>query len=77
MKRKWNVVIKILVSVYLLMSLVFMGNLSLIVLDFKPILPVSLTSSILELVIGNFMITISISFVFGALAAWIVLDSKK
>ena len=77
MRKIKNVTIKVLVCACLLMSLVFVCNLSLIVLDFKPILSVSLTNSILELVIGNFVITVFISFVFGALAAWAVIDSKK
>lgn len=70
-------ILRILACVYLLMSLVFMGNLSLILFDFKPILPDSLTNIIFKLVLGNFTIACFISCIFGFLIACLVRPLKS
>lgn len=76
-KIKSVIILKILVCAYLLMGLVFMGNLFLISLNFKHILPDSLTNIIFELVLGNFMIASFVSFSFGCLATWLILGLKS
>jgi len=76
-KKIINDIIKILVCAYLLVNLVFMGNLSLISFNFEPVLPDSLTSIILKLVLENFIIASFVSFVFGALTTWLILGLKS
>lgn len=72
-----NSILKILVCAYLLMGLVFMGNLFFVSFNFKPILPDSLTNIIFELVLGNFIIAFFVSFVFGCLTTWLILGFKS
>jgi len=71
-ERVIMIILKILVCAYLFTGMVFMGNLFLILFDFKPILPDSLANSILELVLENLMVTSFISFVFGVLTTRLI-----
>jgi len=71
-----KMILRILACAYLLVGLVFVCNMCFIELDFKPILPASLTNLILKLLFERFIMTCFVSFIFGCLTGWL-LDSKK